>query len=78
METFVHVYVRRDKLGKGCVTVIMVGLVICASWSLWLHIPDSNVHGANMGSTWVLSAPDEPHVGHMMRDDPVGFDIYEY
>ena len=27
--------------------------------------PDSNVHGANMGPTWVLSAPDGPHVGPM-------------
>ena len=27
--------------------------------------PDSKVHGANMGPTWVLSAPDEPHVGPM-------------
>ena len=27
--------------------------------------PDSKVHGANMGSTWVLSAPDGPHVGSM-------------
>ena len=25
--------------------------------------PDSNVHGANMGPTWVLSAPDGPHFG---------------
>ena len=25
--------------------------------------PDSNVHGANMGPTWVLSAPAGPHVG---------------
>ena len=24
--------------------------------------PDSNVHGANMGPTWVLSAPGGPHV----------------
>ena len=24
--------------------------------------PDSKVHGANIGPTWVLSAPDEPHV----------------
>ena len=30
-----------------------------------LH-PDSNVHGANMGPTWVLSvAPDGPHAGPM-------------
>ena len=27
--------------------------------------PDSKVHGANMGPTWVLSAPSEPHVGPM-------------
>ena len=25
--------------------------------------PHSKVHGANMGPTWVLSAPDGPHVG---------------
>ena len=28
-------------------------------------IPDSKVHGAHMGSTWVLSAPDGPHVRPM-------------
>ena len=28
-------------------------------------ITDSKVHEANMGPTWVLSAPDEPHVGPM-------------
>ena len=27
--------------------------------------PDKKVHGANMGPTWVLSAPDGPHVGPM-------------
>ena len=27
--------------------------------------PDSNVHGANVGPTWVLSAPDGSHVGPM-------------
>ena len=27
-----------------------------------LDTPDSKVHGANMGLTWVLSAPDGPHV----------------
>ena len=29
------------------------------------YIPDNKVHGANMGLTWVLSAPDGPHVGPM-------------
>ena len=28
-------------------------------------IPDSKVHEANIGPTWALSAPDEPHVGPM-------------
>ena len=28
-------------------------------------IPESKVHGANMEPTWVLSAPDGPHVGPM-------------
>ena len=27
-------------------------------------ITDCQVPGANMGPTWVLSAPDGPHVGH--------------
>ena len=27
--------------------------------------PDNKVHGANMGPTSVLSAPDKPHVGPM-------------
>ena len=29
------------------------------------HVPDSKVHGANMGPTRVLSAPCGPHVGPM-------------
>ena len=28
----------------------------------FVDIPDSNVSGASMGPTWVLSAPDGPHV----------------
>ena len=27
--------------------------------------PDSNIHGANMGPIWGMSAPDGPHVGPM-------------
>ena len=29
------------------------------------YIPDSKVHGTHLGPTWVLSAPDGPHVGPM-------------
>ena len=28
-------------------------------------VPDNRVHGANMGPSWVPSAPDGPHVGPM-------------
>ena len=38
---------------------------------LTVHDPDSKVHGANMGPTWVLSAPGGPHVG------PINFAIRE-
>ena len=40
-----------------------------------LGIPDSKFHGANLGPTWVLSAPAGPHLGPMnlaIRD------IYSY
>ena len=37
--------------------------------SLWIpflfHIPDSKVHVADMGPTWVLLSPGGPHVGPM-------------
>ena len=32
---------------------------------LYRNTPDNKVHGANMGPTWVLSAPDGRHVGPM-------------
>ena len=51
------------------------------SYSVLLYVvPDSKVHGANMGPTWVLSAPDRPHVGpmnHAIRGDLyTGWDIF--
>ena len=38
---------------------------ICQRSSALTGDPDNKVHGANMGPTWVLSAPDGPHVGPM-------------
>ena len=35
------------------------------SYLIGKAIPDSKVHGANMGSTWGRQAPDGPHVGHV-------------
>ena len=34
-------------------------------FQLSINNPDSKVHEANIGPTWVLSAPDGPHVGPM-------------
>ena len=34
-------------------------------WWVCLCYPDSNIHEANMGPTWVLSDPDGPHVDPM-------------
>ena len=36
-------------------------VLICSG----MKVPDSKVHGANMGPTWVLSAPDGPHIDPM-------------
>ena len=43
---------------------ILLSLTISNDFA-WSISPDSKVHGANMGPTWVLSAPDGPHVGPM-------------
>ena len=41
-------------------------IIISTSLGVQLHhSPESKVHGANMGPTWVLSAPDGTHVGPM-------------
>ena len=52
-------------------TVRNVISMVYVPW-IWLQflcivdgIPDSKVHGVNMGPTWALSAPDGPHVGPM-------------
>ena len=73
----------------GYVMFIRVWHLHVCVWSaaekLWLqwskHIPDSKVHGANMGPTWVLSAPDGPHVGPInlvIRDVMVCMYMYEH
>ena len=47
--------------------------------ALWRdHIPDSKVHGANMGSIWGRQDPGGPHVGPMnfaIRDLTGGFTV---
>ena len=44
--------------------VICLNISKCGPRATLYH-PDRKIHGANMGPTWVLSAPDGPHVGPM-------------
>ena len=61
----------------GCIIIKSAKIAdVYSSYSCFHHvmqvgIPDSKIHGAKMGPTWVLSAPDGPYVGNMnltMRD----------
>ena len=45
-------------------TILILGILAHPVKQIILqNTPDSKVHAANMGPTWVLSAPDGPHVG---------------
>ena len=44
---------------------VLIIYAILSGWFTLVSYPDSKVHGAKMGPTWVLSAPDGPHVGLM-------------
>ena len=46
-----------------CNDIIMPVPHVCVT--SWYRFPDSKVEVAHMGPTWVLSAPDGPHVGPM-------------
>ena len=75
LGTEIHRYQKKNIpfMGNETVMIIKVYCVIRADsrlapsqWETSLQSnPDSKVHGANMGPTWVLSAPDGPHVGPM-------------
>ena len=44
--------------------------LVCTEWQIWgqnnlLTYPDSKIHVANMGPTWVLSSAGGPQVGPM-------------
>ena len=63
-----------------CLIVVIMVVIDSCNFSLLLHeqwgnlikTPDSKVHVANMGLTWVLSAPAGPHV------DPMNFVTRNY
>ena len=58
-----------------CSVSSFINIFICTLITMWTtkhssntvhyNIPDSKVHRANMGPTWVLTAPYGPHVGPM-------------
>ena len=49
---------------------------ILHNFSRMYKYPESKVHGTNMGPTWVLLAPDGPHVGPMNLALGVGDIVY--
>ena len=54
-------------LNLGTSMDVRFGLGVCV-WVCGVYTckyPDSKIHGANMGPTWVLSAPGGPQVGPM-------------
>ena len=57
-----------------CSIVVLGCLDIQQDRFTWCHFsPDSKLRGANMGPTWVLAAPDGPHVALMNLTIREGF-----
>ena len=50
---------------SSCPITIWPSYVIHVSEHIRITFPDSKIHLANIGPTWVLLAPRGPHVGHM-------------
>ena len=53
-----------DIFGSVYSWVTQFSVTLVMFWCIYEN-PDSKVHGAKMGPTWILSAPDGPHVGPM-------------
>ena len=57
---------KKSLLHLHCHIANLIFHEVCFTFAIFRsYIPDSQVHGANIGPTWVLSAPDGPHVGPM-------------
>ena len=61
-KTDVCVHIHKVYVIRVVISNIKVSGVVSRKYE---DCPDSKVHGANMVPTWVLSAPDGPHVGPM-------------
>ena len=62
LETRIH-FLHITKWICTCNDTLMPGPHMCVT--SWYQFPDSKAHVAHMRPTWVLSAPDGPHVGPM-------------
>ena len=56
---------KADGDAMGMIKDLQMKIQIVPVWATLLASPHSKVHGANMGPTWVLSAPDGSHVDIM-------------
>ena len=71
MIRLVLIYKTETDISRQCALDSYMKLVVEYAYTHWEPsvvmklILDSNVHGVNMGPSWVLSAPAGPHVGHM-------------
>ena len=57
-------FLPRDETNKHAKAWI-TGRAVLAETDKIENVPDSKVRVANMGPTWILSAPGGPHVGPM-------------
>ena len=59
--SFVQVTLHHCKISSGS----FIGIFVSCRFTPFQIFPDSKVHGATMGPTWVLPAPDGPYFGPM-------------
>ena len=63
MSNFIHMKIRNAIIHPHHNGIDDINKLPLKEWTTNYTIPDSKVHVAHMGSTWVLSAPGGPHVG---------------
>ena len=54
-----------NRCSTKCHGTVRVKIVACHGTVLEIHVPDSKVHGANMGPIWGRQDPGGPHVSPM-------------
>ena len=63
-QTFSHIFTQSAHTSVQQIQYIP-GMLKFQAFLFFIVVPDNKVHRANIGPTWVLSAPDGPHVGPM-------------